>query len=1029
MIIHSIRVRDFLSHVDSEVCFTDGPLWLISGENGAGKSAFFDALEYALYGQHRAQKQQPELLVRNGSDSRRAIIDVCFELSGENYWLTHTISQKDGNLGGRLRRHVGDDWQEVNPPGGRRATWTYLERRLPPHELFRSAIFLRQGDVDRFLRGTATQRIDRFAALIDLSRYTRLGEAASGRARTATRERQRAEDLREALGDTSDSALAAAQAIVADSEAACEEARKAATAAAYAVTGARAWAQLQPGQARLVERRARVQQLLADADSIQAADRRVERWDRAVASIERHRSASRRAGVARKDAAEARGNAERAQAKAATCADALGEKQARQQLVDTDLPAARQAEDRLQRQRQALIVERAIARALGEHGAALDTEQKLIGADDALKRWQVDQSTLAWLSAVVDAQAIVTSAQSKFDACIQATATVDAALRDARTAEASAQEAKRGARESLDALMERTRVLEQEEIALRTRIDQRSQVDGKADACPFCAQELTETAQAHLQEVLAGDHARLGSVQADLTDAREEKRVAESRLESAVRGMTAATDKRAKTATDHALAEQQQAQAAALVERAHAELASARMAAYEQCGASNEDLEALTDAWLTGERKRMDVGLRAAKTQADQLAEAKTKVAETSAALAAHRSARAAGDDPLGDTDRDELLAEREAAIAAAVTRAQSERAGLEAERDNLQAAIVSLKTDLAKLEEQTKLEGQRAIRAIGTADDLDAETDEVATLLGPTWADVLALDTAYDDERAAVDASGKMAARVGELNAVESERADIQRTADGLAKQAGQLDPAHKQPVADAEAADTHAQEADRASNMQLGAAINSLKQLEENREGHARLSVVIDAQAAEERTHKTLADLLKEGGPIQATLASQEQRRIVEEVNGVLDRLGDSFRAQLGNARRQSAAPIEDIHVVDTQDPSGGPRFFEYLSGGEQFRIALALALALHRRVGKQAGTLVVDEGFGALDSRRRHDLASRLTDTADAVVDHGLAQSIVICSHSEEVQRQFPNRWHVSKQADAATVTRIDADDDAN
>ena len=41
------------------------------------------------------------------------------------------------------------------------------------------------------------------------------------------------------------------------------------------------------------------------------------------------------------------------------------------------------------------------------------------------------------------------------------------------------------------------------------------------------------------------------------------------------------------------------------------------------------------------------------------------------------------------------------------------------------------------------------------------------------------------------------------------------------------------------------------------------------------------------------------------------------------------------------------------------------------------------------------------------------------------NGLAHTLVICSHSEEVQQQFPNRWHVSKHADAATVRRVDAE----
>jgi exonuclease SbcC len=220
-------------------------------------------------------------------------------------------------------------------------------------------------------------------------------------------------------------------------------------------------------------------------------------------------------------------------------------------------------------------------------------------------------------------------------------------------------------------------------------------------------------------------------------------------------------------------------------------------------------------------------------------------------------------------------------------------------------------------------------------------------------------------------------------------------------------------------------AQTAERDRNIELGVVRDAQGRLADARAEYERLSAEIDAQAVDEHTYGKLQELLKEGGAIQVMLAAQEQRQIVAEVNGVLERLGDSLRAQLGSARRQSTTPIEDIHVVDMLDPSGGPRFFEYLSGGEQFRIALALALALHRRVGKQAGTLIVDEGFGALDSRRRHDLAERLTDTTDAILDVGLAQSIVICSHSEEVQRQFPRRWHVRKQGVGATVTLIDTD----
>jgi len=107
-----------------------------------------------------------------------------------------------------------------------------------------------------------------------------------------------------------------------------------------------------------------------------------------------------------------------------------------------------------------------------------------------------------------------------------------------------------------------------------------------------------------------------------------------------------------------------------------------------------------------------------------------------------------------------------------------------------------------------------------------------------------------------------------------------------------------------------------------------------------------------------------------------------------------------------------------VDLLDPAAKPRHFDFLSGGEQFRVALALALALHRRVGRSAGTLIVDEGFGALDGGRRDALAQQMT---AGILNLGLASSIIICSHSTEVQRHFPHRWLIEKRDGVARAHR--------
>lgn len=1040
MIIHSIRVRDFLSHVDSEVCFSDGPLWLISGENGAGKSAFFDALEYALYGQHRGATernatsseprgtaQNPDLLVRNGSDKRRAIIELKFELTGEEFWLTHTIGKRGGNEGGRLKRLVNGAWQDMHVGDGVQATWTWLRRRLPPHDLFRSAIYLRQGQTARFLRGTQTDRIRRYAMLIDLDRYTRLSRRAKTRADAAGQRGHDADIKRGALGDTSDEALAAARAAVTAGEAACLLARKAVETAALTVAGAQAWEALRIAERQLTARRAHVRQLLADADAIRTAARQVDRWDRAVTTIDRHRQASRRAAAERAAAAAAHSKAETAQAEAGQQADLRTQKAARRQQIEmSELPAALAAAASLQARQQALALEQAIAVACGEHTAAFASQTLLAGADVELAGWQDAQTALVQVAVLVQARADDHEARAQADTSAQAFATAEEVAKQAETAEAEALIRERAARDALETLTETVQRLTQDQTRLDTQISQRNQLGGDEDACPFCAQELSAEAHARLQHVLSGEREQLARVQTELKDAREAARLAGERHKAAQAETKTVTAARGKATTALAVAQAELKQADDVLSRAQAKLMTVRQDAQQRCQMYADQLDAVTDAWLRGERKRVARELAAATTKAGQLQDAKTAAIQTGAVLSTHRGNRAAGAEPLGDTESVEALAAHAASVQADLKSANASVQVLEGEASALQAAIVELTGTVEKLRAQAAAALDQATQADARAESFAADMAQAAATLGAAWTDVLASDPAYDAERAAVEASRPMAGRAGELEQVKAAQSEIDREAQRLTEQAAQLDLAHQFPPSDADAAHKQAQHDERECSVLLGVEQSKLKQVEEDRQAHVRLSLVIDEAATEETTYKTLAELLKDGGPIQVALASQEQRRIVEEVNSVLERLGDSLRTQLGTARRESKIGIEDIHVVETTDSSGAPRFFEYLSGGEQFRIALALALALHRRVGKEAGTLIVDEGFGALDSRRRHELAARLTDTTTTILEREMARSIIICSHSEEVQQQFPNRWHVQKPGDTAEVTRMNADD---
>jgi hypothetical protein len=137
------------------------------------------------------------------------------------------------------------------------------------------------------------------------------------------------------------------------------------------------------------------------------------------------------------------------------------------------------------------------------------------------------------------------------------------------------------------------------------------------------------------------------------------------------------------------------------------------------------------------------------------------------------------------------------------------------------------------------------------------------------------------------------------------------------------QIPEAHRIPVGEAEAQERAAREADQAAVAAQAQATVARDSLLARRTAAARYRDEIGQAAEEAGTFGELADLLKEGGLVQTEVAEQEQRRIAGEVNAVLDLLEDPLRVSLGDARRRrQGGTLQDLHIVDTSDPSGHTR-----------------------------------------------------------------------------------------------------------
>jgi exonuclease SbcC len=106
-------------------------------------------------------------------------------------------------------------------------------------------------------------------------------------------------------------------------------------------------------------------------------------------------------------------------------------------------------------------------------------------------------------------------------------------------------------------------------------------------------------------------------------------------------------------------------------------------------------------------------------------------------------------------------------------------------------------------------------------------------------------------------------------------------------------------------------------------------------------------------------------------------------------------------------------DIKIADEL----GTRAYENFSGGEQFRVNFAIRIALSkllaRRAGAQLQTLVIDEGFGALDTTGREQLVEAINAIQDDFA------RILVITHIDELRDAFPVRIEVTKTPDGSQI----------
>src|SRR5438552_1247493 len=190
MIPRRVRLKGFLCYKDEQAVDFDGTatLWMLSGLNGSGKSAIFDAATFALFGHPRGGGRDNHELINKDSDS--LVVEFDFLLDGHEYRAKRTLKRdtKGGARGTQqmFRWEPGKTgqgkWEALEGTAQKREFDAWVGENIGlTYDTFTSSVLLLQGRAEKLLDSKPEGRREVLASIVDLNRYERLHQKADER--------------------------------------------------------------------------------------------------------------------------------------------------------------------------------------------------------------------------------------------------------------------------------------------------------------------------------------------------------------------------------------------------------------------------------------------------------------------------------------------------------------------------------------------------------------------------------------------------------------------------------------------------------------------------------------------------------------------------------------------------------------------------------------------------------------------------------------------------------------------------------
>ena len=1009
MIPVTLRLRNFLSYGEDvdELDFSGFDIACVSGKNGHGKSALFDAITWSLWGEARKagnERKADAGLVRSGALEAR--VEFVFDLQGNRYRVIRTFRKRPSSGVAGLELQVYDSaaerYQPLSESGSVRLTQAKIHALLGMgYDTFVNSALLLQGQADAFTRRSPADRKAVLSEILELHTYDKLADAARIHLSEA---RSRAAEAKRRLTDIEETAARfdALSRQCEEQEACFEKAGKAAKEADRDLGAARVRAgehercrvdlsqtraerqrlskevkevRNQIGSAR--HRRRAADRLLEHADTIRAQSEQRDLLERQMAELTRRRVELTTATV---EKTELEAKIARARQSASHSLDLCHQKEAYAAEAVAHIESIlEKSSDVTTRAR-----ERAGARAEDERlNRLLENQRSLQSKLDTArtelaKTCTVRQSALASLAREAERLCRAAAQNSRIEDLKKKANKV------------------RSLEETRVRLQDGAGLIEKAQTAREVRL---SEWDG---ALARFARQAEDLSRAH------GDCPVCGTLLDDEHRNEAIERINQDREDlerERAHGLQEMADARSEQgALSHALMKNERS----LDKLAHiqAELVEARLA-QKQAECARKELAAVQDQLRTEE-----AALRSCESSGPE-------------ALACERFQAAIEALDYHAKEHEHIRKEIEDSAPVdkelqAIDSAQKEKPrcvlALNEARRHTREALGALEADEFEPAAREQLHRVEAWIAGIDYDEAHHRAIEKEARALSSIQDALEQLRTAERERATADI---------QIQTLENQLEPLQPRLAACEKRTGQLERELEATEIPAPHLQDLSDRATRASENR-DRALETVAGLRRDRQTCAeqiRLRPDVTAEVRKAEYDAVLYEHLitafgRDGIP--ALIIEQAIPEIEAEANLLLARLTndqtrvilDPIRSLKGGGTRESF----DIRIVDEH----GERPYELYSGGEAFRVDFALRIALSRLLARRTGaplqTLVIDEGFGTQDSEG----VDRLVDAIGAIRED--FAKILVISHVEAIKDAFPVTIAVTKSADHGSSFQV-------